>query len=180
MKKEEKNDAELEVKEQKAEKPDIKKELSAAKKALAEAEKEAKAAKDKEAESTDKMLRLAAEYDNFRKRAVKEKEDAYTDAYVDIVKELLPVMDNLERAKAFSDAEDTGTALIMKQLSDVFSKLGVEEIPADGVKFDPNVHNAVMMDADTDAEEGTVTAVLQKGYTVRGKVIRFAMVKVKQ
>ena len=123
------------------------------------------------------MLRIAAEYDNFRKRAVKEKEDAYTDAYCDAVKTLLPVMDNLQRAKSF-DGTSEGTALIMKQLEECFAKLGVEEIPAKGLPFDPNFHNAVMMDDSGEFPKDTVTEVFQSGYTLRGKVIRFAMVKV--
>lgn len=157
---------------------DTEKELKEMKKALEEAEKKAKETEEKLAEATDRMMRIAAEYDNFRKRAVKEKEDAYTDSYIDVVKELLPVMDNLERAKSFAKEDGAGTALIMKQLSEVFEKLGVKEIPAENLPFDPNFHNAVMIDEGSDAEENTVTAVLQKGYTVRDKVIRFSMVKV--
>ena len=168
----------------KAEKSEEK--LSALKKAAADAKKEAETAKksadeaiEKEKEATERMLRIAAEYDNFRKRAVKEKEDAYTDAYIDAVKILLPVMDNLERAKSFEkDSDSTGFSLIMKQIEDCFQKLGIEEIPALDLPFDPNYHNAVMIDADNQKEPNTVTEVLQKGYTVRGKVIRFAMVKV--
>ncbi len=165
--------------------------LSALKKAAEEAKKAAQAAKneaeaaqksaseadEKAKEATDRMLRIAAEYDNFRKRAVKEKEDAYTDAYCDAVSTLLPVMDNLQRAKSF-DGDSEGTALIMKQLEECFAKLGVEEIPALNLPFDPNFHNAVMIDDSGSAEKDTVTEVLQSGYTLRGKVIRFAMVKV--
>lgn len=166
----------------KCEKSD-KKELQAAEEALKQAksdlekaEKAANEAEEKLAATTDKMMRIAAEYDNFRKRASKEKEDAYTDAYADAVKTLLPVMDNLERAQEFSN--DEGTALILKQLSECFDKLGVKEIPALDLPFDPNFHNAVMIDEEEGKEPNTVTAVLQKGYTLREKVIRFAMVKV--
>lgn len=158
---------------------EAKKAAQAAEKEAEEAKKAAEEADEKAKEATDKMLRIAAEYDNFRKRAVKEKEDAYTDAYCDAVKTLLPVMDNLQRAKSFeTEGDNTGTALIMKQLEECFAKLGVEEIPAKGLPFDPNFHNAVMMDDSGEYEKDTVTDVLQSGYTLRGKVIRFAMVKV--
>lgn len=155
----------------------LKKAAESAKKEAEEAKKSASEAEEKAKDATDKMLRIAAEYDNFRKRAVKEKEDAYTDAYCDAVKTLLPVMDNLQRAKSF-EGNDAGTALIMKQLEECFQKLGVEEIPAKGLPFDPNFHNAVMMDDSGEFPKDTVTDVLQSGYTLRGKVIRFAMVKV--
>lgn len=157
----------------------LKKAAEEAKKCAQAAEKSAEEAEEKAKEATDKMLRIAAEYDNFRKRAVKEKEDAYTDAYCDAVNTLLPVMDNLKRARSFEGENDnTGTALIMKQLEECFAKLGVEEIPALNLPFDPNFHNAVMIDDSGSAEKDTVTEVLQSGYTLRGKVIRFAMVKV--
>ncbi len=156
---------------------EAKKAAEAACKEAEEAKKCAEEAEEKAKEATDRMLRIAAEYDNFRKRAVKEKEDAYTDAYCDAVKTLLPVMDNLKRAKSF-DGQGEGTALIMKQLEECFAKLGVEEIPALNLPFDPNFHNAVMIDDSGNAEKDTVTDVLQDGYTLKGKVIRFAMVKV--
>lgn len=157
----------------------LKKAAEAAKNEAEAAQKSAVEAEEKAKEATDRMLRIAAEYDNFRKRAVKEKEDAYTDAYCDAVSTLLPVMDNLQRARSFeSEGDNTGTALIMKQLEECFAKLGVEEIPALNLPFDPNFHNAVMIDDSGSAEKDTVTEVLQSGYTLRGKVIRFAMVKV--
>lgn len=170
---------EKEQKNQKSEKAESKKESAKTKKALEEAEKALKEATEKQAELTDRYMRLAAEYDNFRKRSAKEKEDAYADAYIAAVTELLPVIDNLERAEEYAaEKEDTGSSLILKQLREALGKMSVEEIPAKDLPFDPNFHNAVMLEEGGDAPENTVTAVLQKGYTVRGKVIRFAMVKV--
>ena len=155
----------------------LKKAAETAKKEAEEAKKLALEADEKAKEATDKMLRIAAEYDNFRKRAVKEKEDAYTDAYCDAVKTLLPVMDNLQRAKSF-DGTSEGTALIMKQLEECFAKLGVEEIPAKGLTFDPNFHNAVMHVEDEEKGENEIVEEFQKGFKVGEKVIRFSMVKV--
>ena len=128
----------------------------------------------------DRLLRLTAEYDNYRKRTAKEKEGIYTDAYVDVLKEILPVIDNLERATAAEGSiEDLkkGVEMTMKGCQDAFAKLGVEEIDASG-EFDPNFHNAVMHVEDENLGTNVVAEVFQKGYKKADKIIRHTMVKV--
>lgn len=128
----------------------------------------------------DTLLRLRAEYDNYRRRSIKEKEGIYSDAYVDVIKEILPVIDNLERAIAADGTlEDLkkGVEMTMKGCQDAFSKLGVEEIDATG-EFDPNFHNAVMHIEDESLEKNVVAEVFQKGYKKDDKIIRHTMVKV--
>lgn len=129
-------------------------------------------------EASDKYLRLVAEYDNFRKRSAKEKEGIYADAYTDALKAILPVIDNLERAVAFTEGEKVieGVKMTLNQFSAALEKMGVEEIPAE--TFDPNVHNAVMHVQDESLGEGQIVEVFQKGYRKGDKIIRFAMVKV--
>lgn len=129
----------------------------------------------------DQHLRLAAEYDNYRKRTAKEKESAWTNAKAQTVAAFLPVYDNLERAlkqQTTDEAYAKGVEMTMKGLQDALSSLGVELIPALGETFDPNRHNAVMHVEDDAAEENTVVEVFQQGFTCGDKVIRFAMVKV--
>lgn len=129
----------------------------------------------------DKYLRLAAEYDNFRKRTQKEKEGIYADAKTDAVSAFLPVYDNLERAlkqETCDEAYAKGVEMTMTGLKEILSKLGVEEIPALGLPFDPALHNAVMHVEDDQAEENSVVEVFQTGFRLGEKVIRFAMVKV--
>lgn len=133
------------------------------------------------ADANDKYLRLAAEYDNYRKRTTREKENVYGTARADTIKPFLAVLDNLERGVSQfeeGDGHRQGMELICKQFSEVLTKLGVTEIPALGEKFDPEKHNAVMHTEDDTAEENTVVEVFQKGYTLGDKVLRFAMVKV--
>lgn len=128
----------------------------------------------------DTLLRLRAEYDNYRRRSIKEKEGIYSDAYVDVVKEILPVIDNLERAIAADGTlEDLkkGVEMTMKGCQDAFSKLGVEEIDATG-EFDPNLHQAVMHVQDESFGTNSVVEVFQKGYKRGEKIIRHTMVKV--
>ena len=142
---------------------------------------ELEALKDSLAQKEDQYLRLAAEYDNYRKRTQKEKTDAYQNAKSDAVLAFLPVYDNLERALKQETADEAykkGVEMTMNGLKDVLSKLGVEEIPALGETFDPNVHNAVMHVEDENAGENTVVEVFQAGFRSGEKVIRFAMVKV--
>ena len=129
----------------------------------------------------EKFLRLAAEYDNFRKRSQKEKESAWSDARAETVKAFLPVYDNLERAlkqETSDEAYKKGVEMTMAGLKDILGKLGLEEIPALGETFDPNVHNAVMHVEDESVGENTVVEVFQAGFRTGEKVIRFAMVKV--
>ena len=133
------------------------------------------------AEKEDQYLRLAAEYDNYRKRTAKEKESAWTQAKADTVAAFLPVYDNLERAlkqETSDEAYAKGVEMTMKGLQDALSGLGVEQIPALGETFDPNRHNAVMHVEDESVGENTVVEVFQQGFTCGDKVIRFAMVKV--
>ena len=132
-------------------------------------------------EQEDKYLRLLAEYDNYRKRSQKEKENAWTTAKADTIKELLPVYDNLERALKQETADEAyakGVQMTMQQLKTVLEKLGVEEIPAQGEPFDPNVHNAVMRMEDDTLGENIVAEVFQAGFKMGEKIIRHAMVKV--
>lgn len=132
--------------------------------------------------SKDQYQRLLAEYDNFKKRTVKEKEAIYTDSVKDTVAELLPVIDNLIRAvDAFSDKECEeckGVAMVLRQTEEIFAKLGVSEIKSVGEKFNPEFHNAVMHVEDDSAEESIVVEEFQKGYIYKDKVIRYSMVKV--
>lgn len=132
-------------------------------------------------DASDKYLRLAAEYDNYRKRTTKEKENVYADAKADTVKEFLGVLDNLERGLAQfaeSDPHRQGMELICRQFLAVLEKLGVTRIEAQGQPFDPQKHDAVMHVEDENVGENTVVEVLQQGYQLGDKVLRFAMVKV--
>lgn len=128
----------------------------------------------------DRLLRQTAEYDNFRKRTAKEKEGIYTDACVDVLKEILPVADNLERAiLAEGNFEDLkkGIEMTIKGLQSAFEKLGVEEIDA-SKDFDPNLHQAVMHIEDENFDKNQVAEVFMKGYKRGEKVIRHSVVKV--
>ena len=129
----------------------------------------------------DAHLRIAAEYDNFRKRTVKEKDAAYGNGKADAVAKILPVYDNLERAlnQPTEDAAyKKGVELTMNELVKIFTGLGVEIFGAPGDSFDPNLHNAVMHVEDENVGENTVVEVLQQGYQLGDKILRFAMVKV--
>lgn len=137
--------------------------------------------KDQVAQQEDKYLRLAAEYDNYRRRTAKEKESIWTDAKADAAVAFLPVYDNLERALKQETADEAykkGVEMTMTQLKTVLEKLGITEIPALGQTFDPNLHNAVMHVEDENFGENTVCDVFQAGFQLGDKVIRFAMVKV--
>lgn len=140
--------------------------------------------KDEEDLNT-KYMRLAADFQNFRRRTDKEKSDIYAYANEKIASELLEVVDNFERAMEHAEQSPDpklaeGMALILKQLGGVLEKNGVEEIAALGELFDPAFHNAVMTEAAEDAKSGTVTKVFQKGYMLNKKVIRPSMVAVAQ
>ena len=128
----------------------------------------------------DKYLRLAAEYDNYRRRSAKEKENLYADAYADALAVFLPVVDNLERAAQFADGESVakGVAMTLKGMNDTLERLGITEIEAAGKPFDPEVHNAVLHVEDETLGESVVAEVLQKGYRKGDRVLRYAMVKV--
>jgi len=132
-------------------------------------------------ELQDKYLRLAAEYDNFRKRSVKEKELAYLDAFARAVSGMLPIVDNIDRATAFADAESEmgkGIIMLQKQVYDVLEKMGVKAMESDGAEFNPELHNAVMHDEDDSDNKNIIVETFQKGYIYGDKVIRHAMVKV--
>lgn len=130
----------------------------------------------------DQFVRLTAEYDNYRKRTAKERERIYQDAKIDIIKEFLTVYDNLERAVSTEGGEDSphkkGLELIFHQYREILKKIGVTEIEALGQPFDPDRHNAVMHIEDPDLGENIVSQVLQAGFLLGDKVLRFAIVQV--
>ena len=130
-------------------------------------------------EKEDQHLRMAAEYDNFRRRSREEREATYTDAVADTVGEILPIIDNLERASMYDDDSKVkeGLVMIAKSVEAVFEKLKVESVGAVGETFDPNLHNAVLHAEDDEHGEGEIVEVFQKGYKKGNKMIRFAMVK---
>ncbi len=135
-------------------------------------------------ELNDKYLRLCAEYDNFRKRTAKEREGAYADAVCETLTQILPVLDNLERAAQYNTDDmaesqmGKGLELTLKSFAELLAKMGVAEIEAVGKPFDPNVHNAVMHVEDESLGENEVAEVFMKGYAKGDKVLRYAMVKV--
>ncbi|MBE6589979.1 MAG: nucleotide exchange factor GrpE [Ruminococcaceae bacterium] len=128
--------------------------------------------------ANDKYMRMMAEYDNFRKRSAKEKDGIYADAYSDCIANLLPILDNLERAGKSDNYEAVakGLELTVKAFDDALQKMGVTEIETQS--FDPNLHNAVMHIEDDQYGENEIVEVFQRGYCKGDKVIRYAMVKV--
>ena len=129
----------------------------------------------------DAYLRLAAEFDNFRKRTAKEKEQSYSNGKADAVEKLLPVYDNLERAlnqPTEDEAYKKGVEMTMTQLVGIFAGLGVEIYGNVGDVFDPNFHNAVMHIDDENYGENVICQVFQQGFKLGDKVVRFAMVQV--
>ena len=129
----------------------------------------------------DAHLRLAAEYDNFRKRTIKEKEASYGNGKADAVAKMLPIYDNLERAlnQPTEDAAyKKGVELTMNELVKILNSLGVEIFGETGDAFDPNLHNAVMHIDSEELGENTIAQVFQKGFKIGEKVVRFAMVQV--
>ena len=156
--------------------------VPALQKALESAQAEVEKIKGELAQMSDVKLRLAAEYDNFRKRSQREKEAIYSDATASTVTALLPIIDNVERALAVENAsaEDMrkGVEMINTQALQVFEKLGVTSFGAVGETFDPNVHHCVGTVDTEEVESGAIVLVLQKGYKLGDKVIRPAMVQV--
>lgn len=147
--------------------------------ASVEAERDKLAAEN--AELKDRLLRRMAEFDNFRKRAEREKADIWEYAAMETLGKLLPILDDFERAlqTETTDAHFAqGVELILQRLSSELQKLGLEPVPAEGQKFDPNIHHAIEMRETTEVEDHTVLAELQKGYNFRGKLLRPAMVRV--
>lgn len=133
-------------------------------------------------DANDKFLRTLAEYDNYRKRSVREKEQAYADSKASVLSEILPVLDNFERAAGNRDAapEDyqKGIDMIFKQFQDILTKLGVESFGEKGEPFDPNLHSAVMHTEEEGEPENTISEVFSKGYKLGDKILRPAVVKV--
>ena len=129
----------------------------------------------------DAHLRLAAEYDNFRKRTTKEKEQSYLNGRADAVEKLLPVYDNLLRAlqqETQDAAYKKGVEMTMTELVKILNGLGVEIFGAEGDQFDPNLHNAILHIDDANIAENTITQVFQQGFKMGEKIVRFAMVQV--
>ena len=162
-------------KEKKADARKLKAELEELKKALEEE-------KQKAAEANDKYLRVCAEYDNFRKRTQKEKETAYGEAVADTVKGLLPVIDNLQYASKYGNADPEkfaeGVKLILDKLPETLEKMHIKPVGVPGETFDPAYHNAVMHEDNEEYGENEIMDVLQSGYLYEDRVIRYAMVKV--
>ena len=153
------------------------------KKKLKKAEAEIEKLKSELSAEQEKYMRLYAEYDNFRRRSAKEREGIYTDAYCDALEQILPIIDNLERATQYSadDPESPmakGIELTVKSCVEALNKMGVYEIEALGKQFDPNFHNAVMHVDDDSFGENEIVEVFMKGYVKGDKVLRFSMVKV--
>ncbi len=147
----------------------------------AEAQAAQAPAPEKPQADSERYLRLMAEFDNYKKRSAKERENIYTDVRVDTVTKFLPVFDNLERALKTETADEAykkGVEMTFNQLLDVFRKLGVEEIESVGKSFDPAFHNAVMHVEDETLGESVIVEEFQKGFRIGDKVIRFSMVKV--
>ena len=129
----------------------------------------------------DRYLRLAAEYDNFRRRSQKEKDNRYNDGKTDALIQFLPVYDNLARALATPTEDEAyrkGVELIMTQFNTTMEKLGIEKIESLGKTFDPTVHNAVMHEENAEKGENEIVEVFQEGFKIGDKIVRFAMVKV--
>ena len=134
-----------------------------------------------QAQEHDQYLRLAAEYDNFRKRSQREKDAIYQNAVADTAKKLLPVYDNLERALKNDTSDEAfkkGVEMTMTELLKIMEGLGIKPFGAAGEPFDPEKHNAVMHIDDASMEENSIAEVFQSGFTLGERVIRFAMVKV--
>ena len=132
-------------------------------------------------ETTDRLKRLMAEFDNFKKRSAKEREGLYNSLLSDIVLKMLPVVDNLEQAVNSNTTDESykqGVSLVLKQFIDVLSSLGVQEIEGAGSTFNPEYHEAVSLVQDENLGEKEVKEVFRKGYRIGDKVIRHAMVVV--
>ena len=135
------------------------------------------------AEANEKYVRLFAEYDNYRKRTAKEKLETYSNASAKCIENLLPVVDSFERLLESECSDENfknGMRMIFNQLMDILGKMNVTEVESLGKEFDPNVHNAISQQADTDYASGYVCAVYQKGWKMGDKLIRPAMVAVAQ
>ena len=163
-------------------KKDKKADVKKLKAELEELKKVLEAEQQKAAEANDKYLRICAEYDNFRKRTQKEKENTYAEAVADTVKGLLPVIDNLQYASKYGNADPEkfaeGVKLILDKLPETLEKMHIKPVGAPGETFDPALHNAVMHEESDEHGENEIMDVLQSGYLYEDRVIRYAMVKV--
>ena len=163
-------------------KKDKKSDVKKLKAELEELKKALEAEQQKAAEANDKYLRICAEYDNFRKRTQKEKENTYAEAVADTVKGLLPVIDNLQYASKYGNADPEkfaeGVKLILDKLPETLEKMHIKPVGVPGETFDPALHNAVMHEESDEHGENEIMDVLQSGYLYEDRVIRYAMVKV--
>ena len=129
--------------------------------------------------TTDKFKRMMAEFDNFKKRSVKEKEQLYNSLLADVITSFLPIMDNIQKAVNTPTEDEKykqGVELVLKQINDILTSFGVEEIQSVGSTFDPELHEAVSSVQDENLGEKEIKEEFRKGYTLKGKVIRHAMV----
>jgi len=176
-----KNSNEIEIEFDDSEEGDFSQELEVLQEQLEEKEKELEKVKD---EYEDKLLRLAAEYDNYRKRTEKEKEEAFNFGHTKLIKDILPVIDNLERAlDAAAKTKDTttlldGIKLVFKDFENIIKKYNVEPIIAQGENFDPNIHQAMTIIETDEHEPGIVIEEFQKGYKIKDRLIRPSLVSV--
>ena len=159
-----------------AEQPAAEEEDSAALKAALEA------AEKQRDEYLAMAQRAQADYQNFKRRNSATRTEAYDDGVRETIAAMLPVIDNLERAIAAAESENSalvsGVQMTLRQMLETLSRMGLEEVPALGEKFDPDIHNAVMRAPEGEGEPGQVLEVFQKGYRVKGRMIRYAMVKI--
>ena len=155
-----------------------KKKLKKAEAEIAELNKKLEEANAELAAANDKYMRMIAEYDNYRRRTAKEKDGIYAEAYADALKGILPIIDNLERAVGYNEADalQKGLSMTLKGAEDALAKMGVTSFGEKGETFDPEKHNAVMHIEDDRYGEGEITEVYQKGYAKGEKILRFAMV----
>jgi molecular chaperone GrpE len=163
--------------------PENKEALDAAKKEIEDLKKQVEEKEMKVEEQKNQMLRLMADFDNFKKRAASEREDIIWFSNEALILALLPILDNFDRAMKHTDSCKTmdedilkGFALIKRQLEDILTKIGLAPVEALGKAFDPNIHEAVLTRESKDKEDGTVIEEMQKGYKLRDKVIRPSMV----
>lgn len=139
--------------------------------------------KEKECEDyLDMLKRTIADFDNFRKRTIKEKESLYDEGFSEAIKQFLPILDNFERAVDYNNRENIsiveGLGMILKMFKDVLQRMGIEEIPSMGEKFDPDYHNAIAHIEDESLDDNIIVEVMQKGYKYKDKILRHSMVKV--
>ncbi|MFZ7121045.1 MAG: nucleotide exchange factor GrpE [Eubacteriaceae bacterium] len=143
-----------------------------------------KVIKSKEEDYLNQLMRLQADFDNFRKRTVKEKEDTAKYALESFYKQLLPIIDNFERAiqsiedSKINDVYTDGIKMVFTQLFDIMKNEGLEEIESNNVEFDPQYHHGVSVENNEEIEDNKIIEVYQKGYKLKDKVIRPAMVKI--